>query len=60
MKSADEYSDDDATRRMEAALKRALTTRHKPLKKFVGKSSVTGKRSVSRPRTARAKAKESA
>lgn len=43
-KSGDEYSDAEATRRMEAGLRRALSTPHKPLEKFKGKSATTGKR----------------
>jgi hypothetical protein len=36
-KMSDQYSDKEATRRMEDALRRALSTPHKPNKDFVGK-----------------------
>jgi hypothetical protein len=34
----DEYTDKEATKRMEDALRRALTTPHKPNQAFVGKA----------------------
>jgi hypothetical protein len=42
--SADEYDPAETKRRMEAGLRRALTTPHKPLDNFKGKSAATGKR----------------
>lgn len=44
MKSSDEYGDEEATRRMNEALRRALTTPPKPQKEMVGKAGKAGKR----------------
>jgi hypothetical protein len=40
----EEYSDSEATKRMEDALRRALNTPHKPNEKFVGKTLKPKKR----------------
>jgi len=42
-KEVDQYTEAETKRRMEAGLRRALSTPHKPLKKFKGKSAATGK-----------------
>lgn len=44
MADSDQYSEAETKRRMEDALRRALTTPHKPNDKFKGKSAATGKR----------------
>ena len=44
MKSSDEYGDEEATRCMNQALRRALTTPPKPQKEMVGKAGKAGKR----------------
>jgi hypothetical protein len=41
---ADEYGPAETKQRMDDGLRRALTTPHKPLQKFKGKSAATGKR----------------
>jgi hypothetical protein len=42
--SDDQFSDEEATRRMNDALRRALTTRPKPQKEMVGKAGKVVKR----------------
>lgn len=46
MQDAEQGRDEDVgiMRRMEEGLRRALTTPHKPLTKFKGKSAATGQR----------------
>jgi hypothetical protein len=44
MADSDQYTAAETKRRMEDALRRALTTPHKPNAKFKGKSAATGKR----------------
>jgi hypothetical protein len=46
-KEPDQYSEEETKRRMGDGLRLALTTPHKPLKKFKGKSAATGKRKAS-------------